>query len=61
MYELKKVNKIDHEVIQVHTPCRADTMDAETNTACGFANHGTVLQRIIDSLNGIILHANKET
>lgn len=36
-------------------------MDAETNTACGFANHGTVLQRIIDSLNGIILHANKET
>jgi hypothetical protein len=36
-------------------------MDAETNTACGFTNHGTVLQCVIDPLNGIILHANKET
>lgn len=36
-------------------------MDAETNTARCFTNHGTVLQCIIDSLNGIILHANKET
>lgn len=60
MYELKRVNKIDHDDIQVHVPCCAYTVDAETNAACRFTNHGTVLQRIIDTLDGIFLHANKE-
>ena len=36
-------------------------MDAETNPTRGFANHGTILQGVVDTLDRVILHAEQET
>lgn len=35
-------------------------MNAETNTASCFTDHRALLKRIVDALNTVILHANKE-
>lgn len=34
-------------------------MDAQANTSSRFTNHGAALQRIIDTLDAVILHAYK--
>lgn len=43
------------------TPSRPDTVNTQTDTSCRFANHSTILQGIVDSLDGIVFHANQET
>jgi hypothetical protein len=35
-------------------------MDVQPDTSSGLADHGTVLEGIIDTLDGIILHADQE-
>jgi hypothetical protein len=35
-------------------------MDVQPDTSSGLADHGTVLEGIIDTLDGIVLHADQE-
>ena len=35
-------------------------MDAETDTTGRFADHSTVLERVIDTFDRVILHAKEE-
>ena len=41
-------------------PCCTDGMNVQANTTSSFANHGTVLQRVVDPFNGVVLHADQE-
>ena len=35
-------------------------MDVQTNATSGLADHGTVLKGRVDTLNGVVLHADQE-
>ena len=41
-------------------PCCTNGMNVETNATSSFANHGAVLQGVVDSFNGVVLHADQE-
>lgn len=35
-------------------------MDVDADPSRTFADHGTVLQRVVDTLDGVVLHADQE-
>ena len=41
-------------------PSSTDTMDVETNATCGLADHCTLFESIIDTLDAVVLHADEE-
>lgn len=41
-------------------PSSTNVVNAKTNTACGLADHGTRLQCIVDTLDGVVFHTNEE-
>ena len=41
-------------------PSCTDTVDIHTNASRGLANHGAVLEGVIDTLDGIVLHADQK-
>ena len=38
-----------------------DTMDVDTNATCCLADHWTLFESIIDTLDAVVLHADKES
>ena len=45
----------------VSLPSGADTMDVQPDTPCGLTDHGTVFEGVVNTLNGIVLHADQKT
>jgi len=44
----------------VSLPSGADTMDVHPDTPCGLTDHGTVFEGVVNTLNGIVLHADQK-
>ena len=55
------MSKVLSTVDARYTPGSTDIMNAETNTSSGLADHSAVLQSVIDTLDGVVLHAHQET
>jgi len=45
----------------VTLPGCTDAVNVQPDTTCGFADHGTVFEGVINPLDGIVLHADQET
>jgi hypothetical protein len=53
------MNKVDNDKAN-NIPRGSDAVDIQPNTSCGFTDHCTTFQGIVNSLNRIILHTDKE-
>jgi len=61
MYDLKTFLNTDRKQKKKdHEPCSTNAVDAETNSSSGLANHGTVLQSLINTLDRVIFHSDEE-
>lgn len=49
-----------HKSAVHNSPSGTDIMNVEANTTSSLADHGTVLEGIVDSFYGVVLHADKE-
>lgn len=43
-----------------YKPSSTDIVDVKTNTTSSLADHGTVLEGVVDTLDRVVLHADKE-
>jgi hypothetical protein len=64
MYDLEKQNIVNLELkltIKKKLPCGTDTINIQPDSTSSLADHSTVFKSLVDTFNGIALHANKET